>query len=329
MKIKRYTLFLIPLLFLLSAMLGGAAIVCGYGASCGDSERITVLCAGMDDAAGNTDVLMLITLDRSQKEITVLQIPRDTYFSADTLQGKINQLYPAYRLAGADRAAAMERLSAAIAETFGVAIDYYAAVDLASVGYFVDRLGGVLVDVPTDIPTPGGVIPAGEHVLNGEEAIAFVRHRAGYAHGDLARVDAQKLLLVSVYRKLKNEISMAEALNLLPDIQKRIETDMPIARRISLACAYAADRDLYSVRLITLPGEATRADRDSGTWYYVANKKAGEAVLMQFFGSSGFDASGRMTDRRRAHFTAIYESDTLSYRVYTEETIEELEIISN
>ena len=302
----------------------------GKSESCAARERVTVLCVGLDEAAENTDVLMLITVDPEKREITVLQIPRDTYFSADTIQSKINQLYPAYRLAGRESGSAMVQLTSVLSGALGSPIDYYVALDFSSIAYFVDRLGGLCVNVPSDaLYGEGSGSNAEVRTLNGEEALAFVRYRAGYAEGDLARVDAQKLLLISAYKKLKNELSLGDLLSLIPDLYKRIVTNMTLSSQLSLAYTFVRDRTEYTVRLVTLPGEATRADETLGTWYYIPNKKAATEVLSRYFGTSGFDPYGRMTDNGRAHFVSIYERNDFSYRIYSEETIDELKIKSN
>ena len=329
MKIRKYILFAVLLLLLpLSiAFDGGAASSRESEALLGVSQRVTVLCAGLDEAAGNTDVLVLITMDPQDKEITVLQIPRDTYFSADTVQRKVNQLYPTYCAAGQDRDTAMARLTRELSDAFGIKIDHYAAMEYSSIAYLVDRLGGITLNVPVDIRGQDGVlIPTGNRTLNGQEALSFIRYRAGYAEGDLARVDAQKLLLLSVYKKAKNELSLTDLAVLIPDLHKRVLTDMTVSRQISIAYAYIRDRADYTVRLVTLPGVATRADGENGTWYYVVNKKSASGLLERYFDGRAFDPGVRMTDAERTHFTAIYESNTVSYRIYTEETINELEI---
>ena len=288
--------------------------------------RTTILCVGLDEAAGNTDVLMLVTVDSSCKEITVLQIPRDTYLATDAAQGKINQLYPTYRAHGYDADTALSLLTAEVSDSFGIAIDHYAAVEFSSIAYLVDRLGGLNVFVPSEILLGDKTIPAGERLLMGDEALAFIRYRAGYIEGDLGRLDAQKLLLLSAYKKLKNDISLGALFRLIPDFYNRITTDMSILGQIRLACSYAGGRTDYTVRLVTLPGAATRADGGKGTWYYIANKKAAGEVVTRYFGAVAFDECGCLNDRNRAHIAAIYDDDGVSYTVYTEETIENLEI---
>lgn len=328
MKIRKYILLVATLFLLTASVAAGGCMTSGKGRTTllDLPERTTILCVGLDEAAGNTDVLMLIGLDFSRKEITVLQIPRDTYFFAESVEGKINRLYPVYRAAGEDRESAMMHLTAEISDAFGITIDHYVAADFASVSYLVDRLGGLTVNIPSDVFLGDKTITAGERLLMGEDALAFIRHRAGYAEGDIGRLDAQKLLFLSAYKKLKNELSLTDLVLLIPDLYKRITTDMTVSGQISLAYSYARGRTGYTVQLLTLPGAATRANGDTGTWYYVANKKATEAALVQYFGSCGFDPDGRMTDTARAHIAAIYDDDNVSFTVYTEETIDNLEI---
>ena len=329
LKIRKYILFIALLLVLpLSiAFSGDTASGRAHDAFLNAPKRLTVLCAGVDEAAENTDVLMLATISPEKKEITVLQIPRDTYFRLGKEEGKINRLYPAYRLSGRDQNSAMEQLAREISDAFGVTIDYYAVTDYSSISYLVDRLGGLSVNVPADFPcSDGTTVPAGVQSLNGKQTVAFIRHRAGYVEGDLARVDAQKLILAAAYKKLKNEVSLSDLVCLIPDLYKRIVTDMTVSRQISLACAYARGRGEYAVRFLTLPGAPTRANGDTGAWYYIANKKASDKVLARYFDAAVFDKDSRMTDSARAHIASIYENNDVTYTVYTEETIDKLEI---
>jgi hypothetical protein len=54
-----------------------------------------ILCAGRDDAAYNTDVLLLVSLDAGNNTAAVVQIPRDTYLDG----GKANALWAKKRTA--------------------------------------------------------------------------------------------------------------------------------------------------------------------------------------------------------------------------------------
>ena len=58
-----------------------------------NDSSYTFLISGIDDAADNTDVILLLDVDLSSSNISVIQIPRDTYFNHSYMQNKINQYY--------------------------------------------------------------------------------------------------------------------------------------------------------------------------------------------------------------------------------------------
>ncbi len=327
------------LLFALLALIAAAALVFYPPSTRGDAreasvlpERTTLLCTGLDRAAGNTDVLMLVSFDRALKEISVLQIPRDTYFSAGTAQGKINQLYPHYRIGGKEEREALSALSAELASALGVRIDGYMAADLSLVSLFVDEIGGVTVNVPAPIrhlasDGDGYIeIPAGERLLLGREAVEFLRFRAGYIEGDLGRVDAQKLLLASMYRKVRDDVKLPLLLSLLPRLYGRMKTDLPIASVLLVFRDYYSAKEEYTVRLSTLPGEATRASEQGGLSYYAVNHKAASEVLARYFGGEGFDKDGRFLYKGKPHFENIYYDENMAYTVFTEDALFDLDI---
>lgn len=334
MKRRKYALFagLSALLALTVAFSGATVSGVGGEELLGGGERVAVLCLGFDDAAENTDVMILLTVDPSASSISFLQIPRDTYFQAETLQNKINQLYPYYYTRGDDNSKALAVVTRDVSAALGVDIDYYAAVDLASLASLFDAIGGVDVVVPHGLQVEHHdgdgyiTIPAGGQHLSGDQAVAFLRYRSEYTEGDLGRVDAQKLLLASIYRKIKNDLSLVDIARVLTDGMQRIKTNMPLSRQISLAYAFYRDRALYSVRLATLPGEAVLS---AGTWYYAVNRQASTALLTEYGYDAAFDPEGRLTDKNNEALYTIYEKASVTYTVYTDRTLDELEIKIN
>ncbi len=334
MRKKKYILFLvIGVCSAVSLFFGRVAVEGRMTEEVGAlPTRTTVLCVGLDAAAANTDVLMLLSLDGERKEISVLQIPRDTYFSSETAQKKINQLYPRERLHGAEANGALSSLAELLSESLGVRIDGYLALDLPAVAELIDGLGGVRVEVPAPIRHRASdgdgyiEIPAGEVLLGGREAVEFLRFRAGYTEGDLGRVDAQKLLLAATYRKLREEMSLPVILKLVSTLYGRAYTDMSLVEQASLARAYYTNRKEFSVNLMTLPGEPTRGEESRGLSYYVVNRKGASEVLRRYFGGGSFDPDGRFLDSARPHFVNIYYDAVPSYTVYTEETLDGMDV---
>lgn len=296
----------------------------------GVTGPLTVLLAGLDDAAANTDVLMLMGFDLDEGTVTVLQLPRDTYFRNAGYTGKINGLYPTYLARGKSQDEALAAVCRDISACLGVAIDRYVAFDTEAVASVVDAIGGVCVDLPAPILYREGdgyaEIPAGERLLSGSEAVRFIRFRSAYVEGDLGRMDAQKLLLAAVYRKLKGDVSLPALAALIPKVSPRLVTDMTVTEEISFATAVFRKREDLRIRLFTLPGEAVYEETD-GLWYYVANRSSSAEVMAAYFQNTReFDSEEQLLDRTRLAFNNIYYAKNCGYAVYTEETIEDLDV---
>lgn len=335
MKQRKYVLFAVLALLCSVTIVFFGTTVSGSDELLGTGERVTVLCMGLDDAAENTDVMLLLTLDPIAKTVSLLQLPRDTYFRAGTPQNKINQLYPTQRSQGSGAADALAFVKSEIAAVLGITIDYYAALDLSSVAALVDAMGGLDVTVPSDIRLPrhngeGYIeIPAGAQRLTGEQAVAFLRYRTEYQEGDLGRIDAQKLLLAAVYRRAKGEMSLGELAELLAEGYRSMRTDMPLTRQITLAYAFYRDRSAYGIRLATLPGSAVRGENGSGPWYYVPSRKASQELLAALGYHAELDRDLRLTDKNSPELYSLYEKNDVSYVIYTEETLKDMDIKIN
>ena len=94
---KVFALFLV-----ISVLLSATACWCSQARAVdADTEdAVTIFFAGLDDAAENTDVLFLLSIDPAEKRMAVMQIPRDTYFEVDDAVHKINGIYAMERCRG-------------------------------------------------------------------------------------------------------------------------------------------------------------------------------------------------------------------------------------
>src|SRR5690606_34572192 len=144
-------------------------------------DEITFLLLGVDTNDGSksgsrTDNMMLFKVDKKTSKISVLSIPRDTRtrIRGRAQEEKINHAH-AY--------GGPELSVKAVKDLLGIELEYYVKVDFQIVKEFVDLIGGVEVDVPMDIK--GTNIKKGVQVLNGEQAMEFLRFRKGYIDQDL------------------------------------------------------------------------------------------------------------------------------------------------
>lgn len=196
-----------------------------------EEDVMNLLFCGLDDAAGLTDVIMVVSFDIKAGKVNVLQIPRDTYIGDFYKTGKINQVYFSHR----GEKEPVLGLAEVISDQFRLPIDGYCVITLKGFRDIIDALGGVTIDIPQRIEfLPGKVIEAGKQHLNGERAEWFVRYRAGYASGDIGRVNAQRLMLDALVKTVKDK-GRSGMLLLATQNFGKVATNIPLTKALSLA----------------------------------------------------------------------------------------------
>ena len=225
-------------LMLLAALVLGGMILLGSlfempMADTGLGERkndtATVLLCGTDKDGTRTDTMMLLYLDGGEGRIGLLSLPRDTLTITD--EGKRAKLNSAYGRNGCGEKG-MEWTMTYVERTIGYRPDGYILVDMELVPQIVDLMGGVDVHLDHHIRVhTDGVevyVPAGDQHLNGEEVLATLRYRYGYANADLGRVEVQRMVITEC---MKQWVSPAK-LALLPDaldmVQQESLTDLNV-----------------------------------------------------------------------------------------------------
>lgn len=295
-----------------------------YASTSPKDKKITVLIAGLDEAAENTDVLMLATL-QSGREAAVLQIPRDTYVKTDLYEGKINHLYRACVEKYGNKSGAEEYLKR-ISDLFGISVDRYAIFTGKNLEDLVNTVGGVTLEVPfaftyTDGDGKNRSVGEGKQHLDGSDALAYVRYRSAYAEGDLGRLDAQMRFIAALTKQLLEERSLRTYFRIYQKNYRNLLTNVTekdIINIIQDHLAGKADKDGSSLRLMRLPGEACRGNE--GAWYYVLNKNGAAEMLARFFGGTApldFDKAGRFVRRDREAFLNIYNAKGYECRIYS------------
>ncbi len=232
----------------------------------GDVNRVNILLIGVNQ--GLTDTLMLASFDIDTKKVDVISIPRDTYYYRSgyehPAEKKINAAY---------RGEAVNTARAVSDVLLGMPINYYAEIDYDGVKNIVDSMGGVPMDIPFnmvyndpyDTPPLRINIPKGHQVLNGEQAVQFLRYRSGYPEGDMGRVRAQQEFVKNAFKQC---ISFD-----LPKITKtafnNVKSDITLGTAVQLA-AKAIGVSGDSLTTYTLPHTL-----DPDPPYYVYPNSAG------------------------------------------------------
>ena len=272
-----------------------------------NADRITrVLLVGCDRAASLADSIMLVSINETRAQASILQIPRDTYAEyTDRSYKKLNGAVPVLGIS---------RFESFLENTLGVPIDFYVVLKTDALVGIVDAIGGVDVEIPQDMdysdPAQGLEIhlPRGMRRLSGAEAEQLVRYRSGYANADLGRLDAQKLFL-RAFAKRCQSLSLLEMLSVAMHALTAVQTNLGVQDVVRLARTLRAC-NVDAVSMQTLSGAAVRGN--SGAWYYVVNREGALRDVNQVLfpktpiTDDGFDPSRCFDRKSNERFHAIY-----------------------
>lgn len=217
----------------------------------------TILVAGIDkpDAVANNDAsefrnggqadfIMLVAIDKTDKQIHRLQIDRDTMTEIDILGvfgnevgTRVQQICLSHSFGATPEDNAKYTMRAVRNLLGGMDIDGYYMIDYAAMPTLNDALGGVPVKMEFDMTSVNPAWTKGSTVtLHGKEAEAFVRSRMTVGHGsNYERMFRQAEYMTSAIAKMKqriaNDLSFGEGL--LKTLSSVSVTNMTQKRLIS------------------------------------------------------------------------------------------------
>lgn len=217
---------------------------------------------------GNTDVMMLVSIDKENKKIKLISFMRDSYTYMDQFDsyGKLNA---ACANGGAPY------LVETIEHDYKIEIDGYALVDFDSFVDVIDVLGGVTVDVPKYVANHlGHGFPSGNGVLlDGEKALRFARVRKSDSDGDVSRVARQRQVVNALIDKCVTA-SLSDINEVFDVILANVRTNIPKKDILSYATKAVTDGWAnYEKTEITMPTEDARRGYSSAStaWIWVVD----------------------------------------------------------
>jgi LCP family protein required for cell wall assembly len=183
----------------------------GQGSGYGSSQELVT---------DQSDTLLIVHIAASRKWAEVMSIPRDSWVSIPScLEGngqhsapqtfKINEAFALGNLDGNHTTLGVACTIKTVEHDTGIPIDHFIVVNFDGLKDMVRALGGVpeCNTTPIDDPLSGLHLTAGHHVLDGNQALAYVRARYTLGNGsDLERIGRQQAFMSALASKARSKL---------------------------------------------------------------------------------------------------------------------------
>jgi LCP family protein required for cell wall assembly len=239
-----------------------------------DKHQQYILHTG-NDQSDNTDTIMLVHISPGRHLVTVLSIPRDTMVpmyactSGPGYPGQQANPNAEVQINSVLAIGGPVCLWETVEQATGIFIDHFIGIGMLGFVKVVNDLGGVNVCVPFNVnDTVSGLnLTAGEHHINGIQALAFWRTREAIGNGsDLQRIQRDQFMSAQVVKGVLGSGLLSNPFRLLSivsDAAAAMTTDngMTVSDLVSIAESL---RSLNSknVQFITAPNMPWQSDKN-------------------------------------------------------------------
>jgi LCP family protein required for cell wall assembly len=225
---------------------------------------------------GRSDTIAIVGCDAEKNTLNILNIPRDTKIRVPHfgLQ-KMNFL---------NSIAGPIFTKRALEKMLKIKIDSYVIVNVKGLNEIIDEVGGITIDVPQRMQYKDysgmlfiDLVP-GKQVLNGDQALGFVRFRHD-ALGDIGRIQRQQAFIRAAINKLWDPVTFTKLPQLGSMYEKTILTNMKTKELIKVA-NFARNVPKKNQSIVMLPGEFGSED---GVSYWVADQEQTRSIVRRLF----------------------------------------------
>lgn len=181
---------------------------------------------GQSTAGFNYDVIVVLSMNMTTGESKMLSIPRDSYIHLTCTNKKDKITHTGWFGASC--------LTNTLTQFLGIDVSHYALVDFKGLIEIVDSLGGIWIDVETKIVEQDEnrnfdnliTIEPGYQKLNGQKALAFLRHRKTLAGGANTRSENHEKFVLALMKQLAQPSSLLNINGFISGIENTVLTNL-------------------------------------------------------------------------------------------------------
>ncbi len=195
-------------------------------------DTLDVLILGVDKRpegsfveGSRADTIMVARVFPESEQIRLLSIPRDLFVEIEPgVHDRINAAYAYDGVPG---------IAEVLEGQFGISVDQHAVVDFEGFEEIIDTLGGVTLDVGSELP-PGWRMGEGVQTLDGRHALLYARYR-DTPGGDLDRIARQQQLVAALHEQALGWGTLPRLPKIAAATDDAVESDVSTTEAISLA----------------------------------------------------------------------------------------------
>ncbi len=249
-----------------------------------DDKSFNALLIGTDAEGYNTDAIMIVNVDKENKKIKMLSIPRDTRVKVNGRNYKINACYS---LGGLDL------LFEKIKELTEIEINYYAMIQPGTLAEIVDCLGGVEYEVEQNMKYSDPVqdlyidLKKGLQVLNGDQAEQYCRYRS-YVYGDVTRTQSQQKFFKALFEQKLN-IKYATKINdIYKILSENVDTNVTLKDILYNTSVFQLITNGDQIECYETPGTYNDMEKDGISYFLIEGdyKEQLKQLCAENFGGS-------------------------------------------
>jgi LCP family protein required for cell wall assembly len=229
-----------------------------------------------EEGPGRSDVMMLVTIAPDGNRAAIISIPRDSRTQIPGHRG--------YDKINAAHAYGGPKLAIQTVEKFtGLDVNHFVELNFDSFKKIVNAVGGVRMNIPHAIHDKyAGDVPAGDVVLNGDQALALVRARydvKAVPNGDIDRTKNQRAFMEAMLSAVAHQRNPIKILTVADVVSRSAKTDLTFWKMFSLGRKLQSLRKSGKLETVIVPGQPKIIHN---VWYYIVDTRQFEQMLSRY-----------------------------------------------